>query len=86
MCLRTEHEALKEAISIVGSATALAAGLGITKGAVSQWKESARKVPAEHCPGIERLTNGAVRCEELRPDVDWGYIRASITLPSKDAP
>lgn len=26
---------------------------------------------------IERETNGAVRCESLRDDVDWGYLRTS---------
>jgi DNA-binding transcriptional regulator YdaS (Cro superfamily) len=26
---------------------------------------------------IERESGGAVRCEELRPDVDWAYIRNS---------
>lgn len=70
-------EALQKAIEIVGSATALAAELGLTKGAVSQWKEPDRKIPAEHCPAIERVTDGAVRCEQLRPDVDWAYLRES---------
>lgn len=32
-------------------------------------------VPAEHCPAIERATNGAVRCEDLRPDVEWHVLR-----------
>lgn len=26
---------------------------------------------------IERETNGEVKCEALRPDVDWAYIRAT---------
>jgi len=26
---------------------------------------------------IERETRGAVRCEDLRPDVDWQYIRGT---------
>ena len=28
---------------------------------------------------IERESNGAVRCEDLRPDVEWAYLRASPT-------
>jgi len=68
-------DALQKAIDIAGSVTALAGALGLTKGAVSQWKEPGRKVPAEHCPGIEKLTERKVRCEELRPDVDWAYLR-----------
>lgn len=26
---------------------------------------------------IERESGGAVRCEDLRPDVDWAYIRGT---------
>ncbi len=39
------------------------------------WKKRGR-VPAEHCPAIERATGGAVRCEDLRPDIEWGVLRA----------
>lgn len=49
--------------------------LGVTKGAVSQWKSPGRTVPAEHCPAIEKLTEGQVRCEELNPKIDWAYLR-----------
>ena len=27
---------------------------------------------------LERATNGAVRCEELRPDVAWGVLREQV--------
>ena len=29
------------------------------------------------CINIERESDGLVECEDLRPDVDWGYLRAS---------
>lgn len=73
---------LDTAILIAGSMQALATALGVTKGAVFQWKMPSRKVPAEHCPAIERMTAGRVRCEELRPDVDWAYLR---TAPQEGA-
>lgn len=63
------------AADIVGSQVALAAALGVTKAAVSQWKDEGRRVPAEHCPEIERLTGGKVRCEDLNGDVDWAFLR-----------
>lgn len=66
---------IDEAADILGSQNALATALGVTKGAVSQWKEAGRKVPAEHCPAIERLTSGRVRCESLRPDIAWDVLR-----------
>lgn len=70
-----DRHPLDVAARIVGSHQALAAALGVTKGALPQWKDANRRVPAEHCPAIERLTGGAVRCEDLRPDIDWGVLR-----------
>lgn len=29
------------------------------------------------CINIERETAGEIRCEDLRPDVDWAYLRRS---------
>lgn len=51
--------------------------LGVTKSAISQWKLEGRKVPAEHCPEIEKLTHGIVKCEELNSSVDWAFVRRS---------
>lgn len=45
---------------------------------VQSWLKS--RVPAEYCPAIERQTRElgkTVTCEELRPDIDWGYVRES---------
>jgi DNA-binding transcriptional regulator YdaS (Cro superfamily) len=64
------------AARVLGSQVALAALLGVSKAAVNQWKHAGRRVPAEHCPSIERATHGAVRCEDLRPDIDWAVLRA----------
>ncbi|WP_372435356.1 transcriptional regulator [Pandoraea sputorum] len=69
---------LDKAIRIVGTATKLAAALGVSKSAVGQWSEAGRRVPAEHCPEIERLTNHQVLCEELRPDVDWMVVKERL--------
>jgi DNA-binding transcriptional regulator YdaS (Cro superfamily) len=69
---------IDRAAEVVGSQTALAVVLGVSKGAVSQWKEEGRQVPAEHCPAIEKATAGIVRCEELRPDIEWSVLRNSM--------
>lgn len=31
---------------------------------------------------IERESGGSVKCETLRPDVDWGYLRTSRPIHS----
>lgn len=60
-----------------GLAETLAKSIGIPPALMSQWKTGARQVPAERCPLIERATGGMVTCEEMRPDVDWAYLRAT---------
>lgn len=69
-----EH-AIDRAARIIGSQAALAAALGVTRAAIPQWKDQGRRVPAEHCPVIERLTDGQVTCEQLRPDIEWSVLR-----------
>lgn len=55
----------------------LARALGVAPPLLSQWRTGVREVPAERCPTIERETGGLVTCEELRPDVEWGYLRGT---------
>lgn len=66
--------ALLRAVDVCGSQSALASAIGLTQAHVWNWLNRGR-VPAEHCPAIERATQRAVRCELLRPDVDWAYLR-----------
>lgn len=72
---------IKRAFEAAGGLTKLAAAIGVSPQRLGNWL--ARGVPAEHCPAIERATGGAVRCEELRPDVDWAAIRG--TAPTERA-
>lgn len=69
-------DALMRAIQHVGSQSGLARYIGSTPQTVSNWIKRGN-VPAEHCPAIERATGGKVRCEEIRPDVEWGILRAA---------
>ena len=69
-------ESLIKAQQILGSQTALAVAVGVVPQVVNNWHRRGN-VPAEYCPSIERATNGAVRCEDLRPDVDWQFLRAT---------
>jgi len=68
---------LKQYLSKRNSVIDLASAIDVAPSLVSQWKNATRPVPAARCPTIERATNGAVRCEDLRPDVDWAYLRVT---------
>jgi len=73
---------LTKAVEIVGGAKQMADKLGVSYPSVWAWLNSTRKLPAEHCPSIEKLTNGQVRCEDLRCDVDWSVLRTTKIVPN----
>lgn len=77
--LAPEKEALHRAAQIVGGQAAFAALLGYKdRRNVWPWFNTDRRLPAEHCPAIERATRelgNVVTCEELRPDVAWDVLR-----------
>lgn len=69
-----KHTPLEKAFAIVGNRSALARAIGITPWAVSKW--DVNKPPIERCLDIERATGGQVTAEQLRPDVNWEYVRS----------
>jgi DNA-binding transcriptional regulator YdaS (Cro superfamily) len=72
--------ALERAIRLSGGMSAMAAALGVTGHAVIyQWKKT--RVPADRCPDVEQLTG--VRCEDLRPDVNWAVVRGGSVESTK---
>ena len=70
-------QSISNACAAVGGQSAMAGLLKVTPATVNQWVSGKRPVPAERCPAIERETQGAVTCEDLRPDVDWQYLRGT---------
>ena len=78
---------LHDYLSTAETGSSLARRLGVSPVIISQWRSGARQVPAERCPTIERMTAGAVRCEDLRPDVDWSCLRgaAPTHTPEQEA-
>src|SRR5689334_20484580 len=72
-----EETPLERAIRLADGMTALVKKLNERgkdiKGhaTVYQWKQS--RVPSDYCPDIEAITG--VKCEELRPDVNWSVLR-----------
>lgn len=84
-----EKAALIRAAEVVGGQAALASAIGFTdRRHVWPWFNTDRRVPAEHCPAIERATRergSPVLCEELRPDIPWSVLRDQAASPTKAA-
>lgn len=92
----SELTAPARAVKVLGGPSSTARILGLPGGrhqTVQSWIRN--RIPAEHCPAIERATRVAgqpVLCEELRPDVDWGVLRenqvevTTLTTGSSDEP
>lgn len=71
-----------------GLASDLAKSLAVTPVTVYEWVHAKKRVPAERCPEIERLTEGAVTCEDLRPDLadQWKFLRGTATVNTETPP
>ena len=66
---------LERAIEAAGGITKLSRSLKLSGHMVIyQWSKT--RVPAEQCPNIEALTG--IKCEELRPDVNWAVVRGTV--------
>jgi len=78
--------AFEHACDLVGGMSSMASSLGVTFSAVSQWKRGLRPVPAGRCPAIERMTGRKVRCEDLRPDIEWHVVRQNRPRPTLHLP
>lgn len=56
-----------------------------TPGQLRQVAYGARRAGEALAINIERESKRAVACEELRPDVDWAYLRSSSKRKAKKA-
>lgn len=73
--MKASHEissSLGPAIDANGGLSKVAQLLGVSTNRLANWIK--RGVPAERCPDVEAATG--IRCEELRPDVNWQVLRA----------
>jgi hypothetical protein len=62
--------ALDEAVAIMKEkGLRLWRELGVTRGALSQWRRKDREIPSRHCKKIFVLTDERVACDRLNPKV-----------------
>lgn len=74
---------ISKAIEVTGSASALARLLDVSVQSVCFWRDGKRSVPLSKCTDIERVTNGAVTRQQLRPD-DWHRIWPELEAPTHE--
>jgi len=65
---------LKKIVCIFGTQSNFAHAICCSQQRVNNWLRRGR-IPAEMCPEIEKKTG--ITCEELRPDIDWAYLRST---------
>lgn len=66
---------IAQAVSRLGGPRAAAVKLEVSLPLIYFWLSGKRGFPAEKCPVVERLTGGEIRCEMLRPDIEWSVLR-----------
>ena len=77
---------IEKTIKHFGGLSAVARALQLSGYQVVQQWAASKRVPAEHCPRIEEITGGAIRCEELNDRVNWAVLRNSMRPAIKEAP
>ena len=74
--MRDKNKAILRAIEhFGGTQSELAKKVNVSRAQVWQWLNNINSVSVEKAIEIEDKTSGVVRCEDLRPDVNWSVIR-----------
>ena len=73
------HMSLHAYIKVLDKTTldSLAGRCETTAGQLKQIAYGNRRASVVLAVSLERETKGAVKCEQLRPDVDWAYLRGA---------
>lgn len=68
---------IKQAVALCNGQSSLARACGVSQTAVLKWI-CGGKMDVKYIPAIIKATNGEVKPQELRPDVDWETIKQSL--------
>jgi len=64
-----KNVAMEKAVLFFGGTGAISKILKANHSNVSQWLYGTRTVPVKHAVKIEKLTKGAIKAKEIRPDI-----------------
>ena len=73
----TTQRAIARAIEIMGGQSPLAEAIGCTQPTISHVLLGRRALSARHAMLVEKATSGAVRVEDLAPDLPWHVVRGA---------
>lgn len=68
-----------------GALDNMAGACSTTVGQLRQVAYGNRRASAALAIAIDRCTEGSVPCEELRPDIDWKYLRGRSATETQTA-
>lgn len=68
---------IKQAVALCNGQSSLARACGVSQTAVLKWI-CGGKMDVKYIPAIIKATNGEIKPQELRPDVDWETIKQSL--------
>ncbi|KGQ25840.1 helix-turn-helix domain-containing protein [Gallibacterium melopsittaci] len=71
------NKKLKSFIDKFGGQSYLAKACDVSQPTVFKWVNG-RKMDVKYIPKIIEISNGEVTARDLRPDVDWDTIKASL--------
>lgn len=72
--------ALQRAIALLGGPSEAGRRLGVTAQTVCNWTSRGRQIPVAVAVAMERVSDGAIRVEDICPGIDWQVIRAKTAL------
>lgn len=64
---------------------AFAGRCGTSVGYIRKAVSTRQRIGESLAINIERESNGVVRCEQMRPDVDWAYLRSTKPVAQEAA-
>lgn len=59
------------------------AACGTSEGYLRKAISMGQRLGPDLCIPIERESCGAITCEDIRPDIDWAFLRQTKNLPPK---
>lgn len=89
LAFETPLAALRHAVGLFDTQEAFGEAIGKRQSYVSMLlrrvEKNGAKIPEDICPAIEGATDGKVRRQHLRPDVNWAFVDRALASAQQAA-